>query len=84
MAAALARGGLDQTVYACNEEGEHANLRRLVCDLIEEYGRHTGHAELLREAVDGRVGEDRRRAGAPARAALSVGDLVRRELSRDG
>jgi hypothetical protein len=31
---------------------------RLLCDLIEEYGRHTGHADLLREAVDGRVGED--------------------------
>jgi hypothetical protein len=30
----------------------------LVCDLIEEYGRHTGHADLLREAVDGRIGED--------------------------
>ena len=30
---------------------------RLLCDLIEEYGRHTGHADLLREAVDGRVGE---------------------------
>jgi hypothetical protein len=29
-----------------------------VCDLIEEYGRHTGHADLLREAVDGRAGED--------------------------
>jgi Protein of unknown function (DUF664) len=29
-----------------------------VCDLIEEYGRHTGHADLLREAVDGLVGED--------------------------
>ena len=27
-------------------------------DLIEEYGRHTGHADLIREAVDGRVGED--------------------------
>jgi hypothetical protein len=26
--------------------------------MIEEYGRHTGHADLLREAVDGRVGED--------------------------
>ena len=34
------------------------SLRRLLCDLIEEYGRHTGHADLLREAVDGRVGED--------------------------
>jgi Protein of unknown function (DUF664) len=33
-------------------------MRRLLCDLIEEYGRHTGHADLIREAVDGRVGED--------------------------
>jgi hypothetical protein len=33
-------------------------VRRLLVDLIEEYGRHTGHADLLREAVDGRVGED--------------------------
>ena len=38
--------------------GEVVSLRRLLCDLIEEYGRHTGHADLLREAVDGRVGED--------------------------
>ena len=34
------------------------NLRRLLLDMVEEYGRHTGHADLLREAVDGRVGED--------------------------
>jgi hypothetical protein len=38
--------------------GRHASLRRLVCDLIEEYGRHTGHADLLRETVDGLTGED--------------------------
>jgi hypothetical protein len=56
--AALADGGLDQRVHLSSPEGEHASLRRLVCDLIEEYGRHTGHADLLREAVDGRVGED--------------------------
>jgi hypothetical protein len=58
LAAALADGGLDQLVHVSNDAGEHASLRRLVCDLIEEYGRHTGHADLLREAVDGRVGED--------------------------
>ena len=39
-------------------DGRQASLRRLLCDLIEEYGRHTGHADLLREAVDGLVGED--------------------------
>ena len=56
--AAVADGGLDQPVHVTDHEGRHASLRRLVCDLIEEYGRHTGHADLLREAVDGRVGED--------------------------
>jgi hypothetical protein len=56
--AALADGGLDQLVHAAWPDGRHASLRRLVCDLIEEYGRHTGHADLLREAVDGLVGED--------------------------
>jgi hypothetical protein len=56
--AALADGGLDQLVYLSGFDGRHASLRRVVCDLIEEYGRHTGHADLLREAVDGRVGED--------------------------
>jgi hypothetical protein len=56
--AALADGGLDQPAHVAGPDGRHASLRRLVCDLIEEYGRHTGHADLLREAVDGLVGED--------------------------
>jgi len=50
--------GLDHMVEAKDEHGNHANLRRLLLDMVEEYGRHTGHADLLREAVDGRVGED--------------------------
>jgi len=58
LAAALADGGLDQLVHIAWPDGRRASLRRSVCDLIEEYGRHTGHADLLREAVDGRVGED--------------------------
>ncbi len=57
VAAALAGGGLDQPVHA-SIDGEHPNLRRLVCDMLEEYGRHTGHADLIRESVDGRTGED--------------------------
>ncbi len=56
--AALADGGPEQVVHASWPDGRHASLRRLLCDLIEEYGRHTGHADLLREAVDGLVGED--------------------------
>ena len=55
--AALAAGGLDAPVRLAWGD-DPANLRRLVLDLIDEYGRHTGHADLLREAVDGRVGED--------------------------
>jgi hypothetical protein len=39
-------------------DGLTPSIRRFVCDLIEEYGRHTGHADLIREALDGRVGED--------------------------
>jgi len=58
LAAALADGGLDQLAHVHSDDGQHASLRRLVCDLIEEYGRHCGQADLLREAVDGLVGED--------------------------
>jgi hypothetical protein len=56
--AAVVDGGLDRPTALSGPDGRPASVRRLVCDLIEEYGRHTGHADLLREAVDGRVGED--------------------------
>jgi len=49
---------VDQLAHVSWPDGRHASLRRLVCDLIEEYGRHIGHADLLREAVDGVTGED--------------------------
>jgi uncharacterized protein DUF664 len=55
---ALADGGLDQLVHVGWPDGRHVSLRRLVCDLIEEYGRHTGHADLIREEIDGLTGED--------------------------
>ena len=57
-AEAVATDGLDQEVAIHDDEGRHWSLRRLLHDLIEEYSRHTGHADLLREDVDGRVGED--------------------------
>ncbi len=55
---ALAAGGLDQLAAVRDANGRHASVRRVLFDLLEEYGRHTGHADLLREAVDGLVGED--------------------------
>lgn len=32
-------------------------MRGLVLHMIEEYARHIGHADLLRERIDGRLGE---------------------------
>jgi hypothetical protein len=59
LAGVLASGGLDQPVTGISlDDGSHPNLRRWLMDVIEEYSRHTGHADLLREAIDGRVGED--------------------------
>jgi len=58
VAAALAEGGPDQPARFTWDDGRTPNLRRMVADIIEEYARHTGHADLLREVVDGRVGED--------------------------
>jgi len=48
---ALSHGGLEQTTH------DGMSLRRLLADMIEEYARHTGHADLLREQVDGSTGE---------------------------
>jgi uncharacterized damage-inducible protein DinB len=38
-------------------DGEPVSLRELLVHMIEEYARHNGHADLLRERIDGRVGE---------------------------
>lgn len=35
----------------------HANLRQVLVHLIEEYARHLGHADFLREHIDGRIGQ---------------------------
>ncbi|MGA8114392.1 MAG: DinB family protein [Actinocatenispora sp.] len=35
----------------------HISLREVLVHLIEEYARHNGHADLIRERVDGRVGQ---------------------------
>ena len=37
--------------------GEHFSLRWILLHLVEEYARHNGHADLIREAIDGEVGE---------------------------
>jgi len=49
--------GLDELVVSPGSEGERWNLRWILMHLIEETARHCGHADLIREAVDGTVGE---------------------------
>jgi hypothetical protein len=49
--------GLDQVAAAKGRDGRAPSLRWILCHMVEEYARHNGHADLLREAVDGLTGE---------------------------
>jgi hypothetical protein len=73
LTARLAEGGLEQEIEMGRRAGIPISLGRLVADMLEEYGRHTGHADLLREAVDGRVGEDPTEDWIPPYAAVPAG-----------
>ena len=54
---ALSNGGLDQLAQRTWDSGEAPSLRWIALHMIEEYARHNGHADLLRESVDGETGE---------------------------
>ena len=49
----LDRTDLDQVV---DVHGEPTEVRDIIVHMIEEYARHCGHADLVREVVDGRTG----------------------------
>ena len=55
---ALAGGEGFDRMLATSDWPELPNLRRVVIDMVEEYARHTGHADLIRESIDGLTGED--------------------------
>jgi len=57
LAEALPKGGLGQLAKRTWPDGSAPSLRWILCHMIEEYARHNGHADLLREAVDGATGE---------------------------
>jgi uncharacterized damage-inducible protein DinB len=57
VAEALADGGLEQLAKRGWPDGRSPSLRWILCHMIEEYARHNGHADLLRESVDGQTGE---------------------------
>jgi uncharacterized damage-inducible protein DinB len=54
---ALADRGLSGPARRAGADGSTPSLRWILVHLIEEYARHNGHADLLRESVDGRTGE---------------------------
>ena len=48
---------LDQQSVMTLRDGRHFSLRWVLLHLIEETARHAGHADMIREAIDGSVGE---------------------------
>jgi uncharacterized damage-inducible protein DinB len=55
---ALADGGPDRLAAWIDDwYGVAPSLRWILVHMIEEYARHNGHADLLRESVDGLTGE---------------------------
>ena len=78
---ALADGGLDHLGRFTTPDGESPSLRRIVIDLIEEYARHVGHADLIRESVDGLTGEDPTDSPYPYRHVPALTDRGGRDAS---
>jgi len=50
-------GDLDRLAANGSRAGEPFNLRWIMLHMIEETARHNGHADLLRENIDGVTGE---------------------------
>ena len=59
VAEALTTGGLDQL---SRRNGRAPSLRWIIYHMIEEHAWHNGHADLIRESIDGLTGEWVRRA----------------------
>jgi uncharacterized damage-inducible protein DinB len=56
--AAASPTGLDTRSVKPSRRGDgHFTLRWILLHMIEEYARHNGHADLIRESIDGRTGE---------------------------
>ena len=50
-------GSLDDVSVRLSRSGERWDLRWVLLHMIEETARHAGHADLIRESIDGTVGE---------------------------
>jgi uncharacterized damage-inducible protein DinB len=49
--------GVDDLGARFEYKGEPVEIRDIIVHMIEEYARHVGHADLLRECIDGRTGQ---------------------------
>ena len=47
----------DLDIRGTMRDGDTIALREVLLHMIEEYARHCGHADLLRERIDGRIGQ---------------------------
>ena len=50
-------GAGDLGIRGTMRDGKTISLREVLVHMIDEYARHCGHADLLRERIDGRVGQ---------------------------
>jgi len=55
-AAVGAAASLDQIAALTRSDGTRWNLRWIMVHMIEEYARHCGHLDLIRESIDGATG----------------------------
>ena len=55
--AAVPEAELGREMPIVGSDGDTVSIRDLVVHMIEEYARHCGHADLLRECLDGRTGQ---------------------------
>jgi uncharacterized damage-inducible protein DinB len=57
VSSALEMGPIGQLAKRTWPSGESPSLRWILVHMIEEYARHNGHSDLIRELIDGQVGE---------------------------
>jgi uncharacterized damage-inducible protein DinB len=57
VAARLGQGEAAALSQTHSAQGGRASLRWILVHMIEEYARHNGHADLLRQSIDGETGE---------------------------
>lgn len=49
--------GIETLSARRSRTGDQFSLRFILAHMVEEYARHAGHADLIRESIDGQVGE---------------------------